>query len=326
MNRILNALTPATALALLLAPAARAQNAPAPCVAPGVSFWSLLDSVGVGHADGRLNVGRLYAVCLPQPTRASASNYPYDPEGGGRLSTLVKTADGRVLNTYVWYAESIGGLWEMSRYKVVGGHEAIKPLAAGSYLLEFAVEDKPFYRFPFSVAEVKNEDPYQPAGTRYFVEGPWNEYGNVFYQRNDPQSSFKFTTWVQDKSGRPAQRSVPYEAKIVRARDGKVIGEDAATFRLEPRWLKADLLFRPAGGDKNSYLKAADVLAEDGRYNVRLTIDGKPYGQYPFTVKGGRIQLQGRQVREGTDPMLYIVDYLSGGRYTSWWLRREAAR
>ena len=30
----------------------------------------------------------------------------------------------------------------------------------------------------------------------------------------------------------------------------------------------------------------------------------------------------GKQVRENTDPMVYIVDYLSGGRYTSWWIRR----
>jgi hypothetical protein len=30
-------------------------------------------------------------------------------------------------------------------------------------------------------------------------------------------------------------------------------------------------------------------------------------------------------VRERTDPQLFILDYLSGGRYTSWWIRREAA-
>jgi hypothetical protein len=64
-------------------------------------------------------------------------------------------------------------------------------------------------------------------------------------------------------------------------------------------------------------------LREDGRYSVRLTIDNKPYGTYPFVVKGGRIELQGKQIREKTDPMDYIVDYLSGGRYTSWWIKRE---
>jgi hypothetical protein len=61
----------------------------------------------------------------------------------------------------------------------------------------------------------------------------------------------------------------------------------------------------------------------DGRYSVRLTLDNKQYGEYPFVVKGGRIELQGNQIRANTDPMVYITDYLSGGRYTSWWIKRQ---
>jgi len=228
-----------------------------------------------------------------------------------------------VLNTYVWYAESIGGLWELNRYKVLGGYEAVKPLAAGNYLLEFAIDDKPFYRFPFSVVVIKSDDPYAAEGNRYFIEGAWNEYGNIYYQRNDPQSSLTFTTWIQDKVGHQNKNSVPYEVKLVNARDGRVLGVNDGTLRLEPRWLKADLYFRPSGGDPNAYLKAGDLLREDGRYSVRLTINSKLYGAYPFVVKAGRIELQGRQIRENTDPMVYIVDYLSGGRYTSWWIKRE---
>lgn len=302
---------------------AQAQNSQAPCT-PGISFWKLLDAVGVGYSDGRLSINKLYAVCLPAPAKQSTSNYPYDPDVGGKLSTVVKSADGKVLNTYVWYAESIGGLWELSRYKVIGGHQSVKPLTAGSYLLEFAADDKPFTRFPFTIVEGKNDDPYQPAGTRYFIEGAWNEYGNIFYQRNDPQSSLTFTTWVQDKRGNQNKTSTPYEAKLINLKDGKALGEDAGTLRLEPRWLELKLFFHPVGGDKNVYLKAADLLKEDGRYSVRLAIDGKPYGDYPFTVKAGRIQFQGKQIRENTDPMTYIVDYLSGGRYSSWWLKRES--
>ena len=290
------------------------------CV-PGVSFWKLLDEVKVGYTDGRLQLGTLYAVCLPTPARQSTSNYPYDPDGGGKLSTMVKTADGKTLNTFVWYASSIGGLWEMSRYKVVGG--AVKPLVAGNYLLEFAIDDKPFYRFPFSVVVLKNDDPYQPEGNRYLLEGAWNEYGNIYYQRNDPQSILTFTTWVQDKAGHQSKTSTPYDIKIVNARDGRVVAEDSGSLRLEPRWLKAALHFRPAGGDKNAYYKAGDLLREDGRYIVRLSMNNKPYGEYPFVVKGGRIELQGKQIREKTDPMVYLVDYLSGGRYTSWWITRQ---
>lgn len=304
--------------------AARAQPQPkaqGPCV-PGVSFWTLMDAVGVGYADGRVRVERLYAVCLPPPARASETNYAYNPDDGGKLSTVLKRADGQALNTLVWYGENVAGLWELSRYKVVGGAETVKPLAPGSYFLEFQLEDKPFYRFPFSVATLPSDDPYQPPGTRYFVEGPWNEYGNVFYQRNDPESALRFTTWLQVKVGRASKRDVPYEAQVVRARDGKVLGTDSGTYRLEPRWQKAEINFHSAGGDPNAYLKAGELLREDGQYRVRMNVDGKPYGTYPFTVQGGKIQLQGLQVRERTDPQLFILDHLYGGRYTSWWIKR----
>lgn len=316
------ALIPVLAFTLFQTPDSHSPAAKTNC-APGVSFWNLLEQVRIGYTDGRLGVGRLYAVCLPTPSRQSTSNYPYDPDSGGKLSTVVKTAEGKVLNTYVWYVENISGLWEMSRYKVVGGYEAVKPLTAGNYVLEFAIDDKPFYRFPISVVQIKNEDPYQPAGNRYFVEGPWNEYGNIFYQRNDPQSSLRFTTWVQDQAGQQNKTPVPYEAKLVSLRDGRVIASNTGSLRLEPRWLKADLYFRPTGGDQNAYFKAGDLLREDGRYSVRLTLNTKQYGEYPFVVKGGRIELQGKQIRESTDPMSYIVDYLSGGRYTSWWIKRQ---
>jgi hypothetical protein len=309
------------AFSLFQTPESHSPTAQKSCT-PGVSFWKLLDEVRVGYTDGRLALGRLYAVCLPAPARQSSSNYPYDPDGGGKLTTTVKTSDGQTLNTFVWYAESIGGLWELSRYKVLGGYEAVKPLAAGNYLLEFAIEDKPFYRFPFSVVVIKSDDPYAAEGNRYFIEGPWNEYGNIYYQRNDPQSSLTFTTWVQDKAGHQNKSSVSYEVKLSNAQ-GRVLAVHDGTLRLQPRWLKADFYFRPSGGDANAYFKAGDLLREDGRYSVRLTINDKPYGTYPFVVKNGQIELQGKQIRENTDPMVYIVDYLGGGRYRSWWIKRE---
>jgi hypothetical protein len=303
---------------LLLAPGAGAQTA---CV-PGVTFGSLLGSVRVGYGDGRLEVGRLYALCLPEPGRKSKTIYAYGPDDGGLLQMRVKNAGGQVLGTYVWYAERISGLWELSRYKVLGGQESVRPLAAGNYLLEFAADDRPFARFAFSVATMKSDDPYQAAGERYFIDGPWSEYGNLYFQRNDPQSSLVFTTWVLDRAGKEGKRSVPYGIQLLQGRGGRVVAEDAGTLRLEPRWLSAQLSFRPPG-ERNSYTKAGEVLKDDGVYRIRLTVDGKLHGEYPFTVKGGRIQFQGRQLREGTDPMDAIVETISGGKYSSWWLRRE---
>jgi hypothetical protein len=305
-------------VAALMAPVAAAQTS----CSPGITFGSLLGSVRVGYGDGRLDVGRLYALCLPEPARKSRTNYAYEPDDGGLLQMRLKNAGGQALATYVWYAERIGGLWELPRYKVLGGHEAVKPLAAGSYSLEFAADDRPFARFAFSIATVKSDDPYQAAGERYFIDGPWSDYGNLYYQRNDPQSSLVFTAWVQDRAGKEGKRSVPYEIKLLQSRGGKVVAEEAGTLRLEPRWLSAQLYFRPPG-ERNAFFKAAEVLKEDGAYRIRLTVDGKPHGDYPFTVKGGRIQFQGRQLREGTDPMDAIAESISGGKYSSWWLKRE---
>ena len=321
MNRKL--ISPALLLLFVLfSLPAQAQIQDGPC-SPGISFWKLLDAVKVDYASGTLYIGKLYAVCLPAPAQKSSSNYAYDPDGGGKLTSVIKTADGKTLGTLVWYAESISGLWELSSYKVVGGPQSLRPLSSGNYLLEFAAEGKPFCRFPFSVVEGTSDDPYQPAGPRYFIEGAWNEYGNIFYQRNDPQSILKFTTWLQQKIGHESKTPVPYDIKLVRLKDGVVLGQDSATLNLQPRWLQADFFFQDAAADKNSHLSAAGLLREDGKYTVRLRIDGKPYGEYPFVVKGGRIQFQGKQIREGTDPLLYITDYLSGGRYSSWWIKRS---
>jgi len=309
--------------ALLLCSGAHAaeQKSVAACTAPGISFWSLLGSVKVGYADGHLRVDKLYAVCLPTPKTPGDSNHAYDPDQGGKLASVLKAADGQVIDTYVWNAENISGLWELSDYKVVGGTTRV--LDAGRYALEFQIEGAPFYRFDFSVATLPSDDPYQPPGTRYLIDGPWSEYGNIFYQRNDPESTLRFTTWVLDKAGHEAKRSVPYEAQLVRQRDGKLLGQDKGELNLTPQWAQADLYFQPAGGAASARLKAAEVLHEDGAYRVRFTLGGKPHGEYPFVVKGGTIAVQGRQ-DEHTDPANRIVDYLYGGRYRSWWIRRES--
>ena len=319
MNRKLIA-TAVLLIALLSISIRNAQaQAQTPCT-PGISFWNLLDKVAIGYVDGRLTIGELVGVCLPTPAKESTSNYIYDPDVGGKLTTVVKSADGKVLNTYVWYVEKFGIL---SRYKVLGGYESVKPLTPGNYLLEFAANEKAFYRFPFRVVEGKNEDPYQPAGARYFIDGPWSEYGNIYYQRNDPQSPLRFTVWVQDKGSTASSANTPYDLKLINLKDGRVVAEESGRLRLKPHWQKADLSLLSGSGDKKSYTKAAELLAEDGRYEFRLGIDGKPYGIYPFEVKGGKIQFQGKQIREKTDPMTMIVDYLSGGRYSSWWIKRD---
>ena len=311
----------AAALTLFLACCANAsaeQSIAAPCV-PGVSFWSLLGALGIGQGDGHLRIDKLYAVCLPVPKAPSSSNYAYSPDEGGKLTSIVKGADGQAVDTYVWYAENISGLWELSEYKVLGG--VTKVLAAGNYTLEFQADGAPFYRFPFAVASAPSDDPYAPPGTRYFIDGPWSEYGNIFYQRNDPESSLRFTVWVQDRLTHPPQQTQSHSVQLLRVRDGKIIGRDQGELHADAQWRQLDVLFHPET-DASGYLKAKELLREDGAYRVRFDLDGKPHGTYSFAVGGGKIQLQGRQL-DATESTARIVDYLYGGRYRSWWLPRQ---
>ena len=118
-------------------------------------------------------------------------------------------------------------------------------------------------------------------------------------------------------AGHDRQRVTPYDAKIVRIRDNSVLATDTGTLRLTPKWQKADLPFKSMRGDQNSCFKAEEILSSDGFYRMFVNIYGKPYSTYSFSVKGGKIQLQGRQRREDTDPLVFILDYLYDGYYTS---------
>jgi hypothetical protein len=102
--------------------------------------------------------------------------------------------------------------------------------------------------------------------------------------------------WVQDKLGHPQQKSVSYNVQLERVRDGKVIGRDQGELHADQQWRQLDALLHSADTDASSYLKAKELLREDGAYRIRFEMNGKVYGNYAFTVSGGKIQLQGRQL------------------------------
>src|SRR5256885_1976323 len=221
---------------------ASAQTKSSSC-SPSLSFGKLLNGVQISNR-GYISLGQFYLTCLPEPVRKSSSNYPYDPDDGGKLSTVLKRSDGKVLTTYVWYAENISGLWVMDKYKVVGGQSSIKQLEPEDYVLEFAIEDKPFYRFPFSVSKIKNNDIYNP-GDLYLLDGLWNDYGGLYYPKVDRY--LQFLIWLRDKSA-TKKKETRYELKLIRVSDGKVIAEDAgadSALLLTSSWTPVNLSFRP---------------------------------------------------------------------------------
>jgi hypothetical protein len=290
----------------------------APC-SPRISNKTLLDSVEVGGG-GHLSIGKLYATCLPTPARKSQTAYEYNPYDGGRLTAVLKSSNGQALNTFVWYGEKITSLWELSRYEVVGGHQSVKPLAPGSYLLEFAVEDKVFQRFPFSVSTVASKDVYRPA-TVYLLDGPWNDYAEIYFPKPDRYT--QLWVWLRDKENAGLQpKEIQYTLRLVRESDGKLVAEGGgatSAMRLRPEWGGYKLSFRPLapGPNGSTEFHASEFLQRDGNYRVELSLDGKPYGGYSFAVKGGKFWRPEAEEQEAARQLMALA---SEANY--WSLRR----
>ncbi|MFN7928447.1 MAG: hypothetical protein U0Y68_10955 [Blastocatellia bacterium] len=303
---------------LLLGNAALAQPNNAACT-PMMRYGSILNNLQITR-EGYLMLGNMIATCLPPPARPSASNFPYNPDDGGKFSIVVKTAKGQPLTTYVWRVEKISSLWELRDYKVIGGQAAIKPLTPGDYVLEFALEDKPFYRFPFAVATKKSEDIYEP-GTIYLLNGAWEEYG--VFSPYKPDRYTQFVVWLRD-TGKPRTTAMPIEMKLLRKSDNHLMARTRPdnAVKLSAEWKRYVLSFNPVTDDgqltNSGEFHSSEILKTDGVYVVKLALDGKPYGEYELTVKGGQIQPQGRQMRDTANTLQQIEDVAN-----AWYLKRK---
>lgn len=258
---------------------------------PQIDTGSLLNNVKVNG--GFVYIDKLWATCLPMPARQSQTNYEYHPYDGGKLSTVLKSADGQTINTFVWYGEKISGLWELSRYEIVGGDKAQKKVNNGNYKLEFAIEDKVFQTFPFSVSTAESKDQFNPQ-TVYLLDGIWQNYASLYSPRID--RFIHLIVWLRDVKNLGGFKPTPvqYRTRLIRDKDKQVLAEDGAdsALNLSYNWQSYSLSFRKPNAEQNkdySEFKLSEVTANDGSYTIEFSLDGKPYALYKLNVKNGRL-------------------------------------
>jgi len=257
---------------------------------PRIDMASLLDAVSV---NGDLHIGKFYAKCLPAPKKKSGSAYEYHPYDGGKLSSILKDASGQPLNTFVWYGEHILSSWEFSRYEIVGGAGAIKKLAPGNYSIDFAIEDAVFQTFAFSVSTKESGDQFNPR-TLYLLDGPWRDHARLYAP--DINRFIKLYVWLRDvdNTGVPNPPAQTVKVRLIREKDKQILAETDENYKLKLQhtWQSVDIPFRKPNASQTkdySEFKLSEVVANDGRYKFEMTINGKPYADYPFTVKNGRL-------------------------------------
>jgi hypothetical protein len=253
-----------------------------------VDMGSLLNNISV---NGGLSVGRLYATCLPMPVKKSQTSYEYHPYDGGKFSSVLKSADGQTINTFVWYGEQITGLWELSRYEIVGGANSLKKLTNGNYTLEFALEDKVFQTFPFSVSTVESKDPYNPK-TVYLLDGMWQTYATLYAPKID--RFIQLNVWLRDPKNLGEFKPAPVQSgvRLIREKDKKVLAEGSEKIVLAYHWQSYPLHFRKPNFEQTkdySEFKLSEVTAIDGNYLIEFSLNGKPYSAYKLSVKNGRL-------------------------------------
>ena len=257
---------------------------------PEINKSSLLSNLS---ADGSLYISKLYGRCLPMPAKKSSSSYEYNPYDGGKLSTTLKDAKGQVVNTFVWYGENIQSIWELSRYEIVGGPEALKKLTPGKYTLEFAIEDKVFQTFPFTLSTKESGDQFHPK-TLYILDGEWRDYAQIYAPNRD--RFIKLYVWLRNLNADSGPNTPPLSVnvRLIRVKDKQLMAEtdDPYKLNLTHKWESVDLPFRKPGAAASkdySEFKLSDILAADGQYRFEMSVDGKPYSDFTLTVKDGKI-------------------------------------
>jgi hypothetical protein len=257
---------------------------------PEITRSSLLSNLS---AEGSLYISKLYGKCLPMPAAKSTTSYEYNPYDGGKLSTILKDGKGQVVNTFVWYGEKIFSLWELSKYEIVGGPEALKKLMPGNYTLEFAIEGRVFQTFPFALTTKQGGDQFHPQ-TMYMMDGEWRDYAQIYAPNRD--RFIKLYVWLRnlDATGAPTDAPLPVKVRLIRVKDKQLMAEsdDRLELNLTHRWESVDIAFNKPGAAASkdySEFKLTEVLAMDGQYRFELTVAGKPYSDFTFNVKNGNI-------------------------------------
>lgn len=276
---------------------------------PAPVFESLLNRLDV-KPNGNLSFnGFLRFAFLPlhEEGRSEKVTYGSHPSQHSLTMKLRKSTGEVIDNNYYFTAYQESGsevFWVTQR----------TPLAnvsgEGDYTLEFYIDDKLFYKYPFKVKKEAGSDPYNPQPT-YYSEGAWNDYG--FFTLEGTDKLVRWNLFLNKSHTVGDDNAVRVKVQILKG--GKVIAENDENLDLTRvanySWVPRKYVLSKPGRLPFSIKDMAD-----GQYEAVVTINGKKQ-IHPFAVKGGEFQLMGRQDRSTEATQL-----IEGGG-TSWFYIRK---
>ena len=183
---------------------------------------------------------------------------------------------------------------------------------AGKYELAYYMGETKFYSFSFELI-IGKSDPYKP-NKLMLLNGAWNNYAYLRKTSTESHGRWEFRVFMRSDDG--SYQQTKGQVLMIRDKDKKIVAVGSSGFRRKASWTRQDITLQKPGkkNAKGEYYSNQDFYAnrdkfEDGSYTLKFTTDGKLYGTYKLSVKGGEIQLQGKQIRESTNPLYFIEGY-----------------
>ncbi len=267
---------------------------------PAVVYSTLLNGMKFEYEMGRMKIERLR--CVHFPDADGSGGFEYNPADGGKFETkITHLQTGLVYAEMKWYGKKeVEPYWSFERYDV---NAETQPTAkdgwmefktAGEYKMEFFLDGDVFWVFPFSISKLEGLPDVDPI-EKYFLEGPWNDYAQLFFLGGRSEANLKFIVWLQNKDRRPRKDAT---IQLVLTKDGSLVGSssfDAEKVTLFPAWQRfelpvAKIVRDTSGAESRLAIRAEEILRQPGNYTFVLTMNGEMYGIYPFIVKDGHVQ------------------------------------
>jgi len=261
---------------------------------PGLYFSSIVRFLKLDPASGKLTLPNVTATRLPEKD-ASGQRAVY---GGGGTHTMDATLlfGEKKLGSFA-YRASGGGKKVDCR---VASGSAATLTEAGSYMLQYSLDGKPFYQFPFEV--VKKDG-------KFHFGAPWTDTGYLIHEGGAGRP----LVWKMFFSDTGNGSQVHVRAKLWQG--GRVIAanSDNQTVYVRPgTWKRENIWLNDA--DRRQ-IRASDVMAKDGAYSMQVTLNRKTLIYFPFEVKGGKIYVANKDrkaatklqlMEESTDEMYWL--------------------
>lgn len=171
------------------------------------------------------------------------------------------------------------------------------PLKPGKYSLNYFLDDSCFYELPFTVSELKTDDPYAEKQSKYLINGFWNDYGFIEIQKD---GNLVFNCYLRDENFKPKGANAHILWIDLMKGDKIITGDTEETKKatknsptLYNDWVNVNKAFIN-GADKSKYLQLSDL--EDGTdYRFVVSFDNVKT-DFKFAVKDHKIVPQDNQI------------------------------